>query len=285
ASILCIISGFTALLNRENQLRQDQHSETMSTKLRGRSRWLMIWLVILMWIQILIAINEYGHSRYLIPAVGLCGFLLVLMVVLVESTEAYRRRIPHSAPILCILIYALCISISIYQYGASYNRISSGFAYHSRQLEEIERLLGDTQYEGCVVALERRASNPRSALFYGNGWANLIFSNTLSELHPNSIFLRRGTLNPSKPIKFQQYDGSKISTSELFVQGNGCVLLQGRAELKNNNDPYIQGEVTKDAAFENLLPKQVETLYRIKLIYTDNSTSRHRTKNGASFLS
>jgi len=259
-SIVCITSTALIVLYRVKQPPQKLSQGATSRGLRLRQYWLTLWLVLVMWSQTLITVIEYSQSRslsrYLIPSVGLCGLLLVLIVIWIEATPIYKNWIPPSIPIACMLIYVLCLGLSIQEYDVYYDQMSSRSTRYLQKIQEIERLLSETpKYKECFLVLERNASNIRSALFYGNEWANWIFAKTLDELYPNSVFLNSSASDPSVPLKFQQYSGSTLPATELLAEGNGCILFQSRGG--------VQDQISKDAAAERLIPNGFETVYRL----------------------
>ncbi len=258
-SALCVISGVLRLLGKMKRSGAET-SRTSATELDERRNRLILWLTIVMWSQVFVTINEFAHSRYLVLAVGLCGLLLVLMVTWIESLAA-DIRIPYLAPAACAFVYALCIGTSIQQYNLSYDQVSSRFQNLSRRMQNIENTLDEPQYQGCLVVLERRASTIRSALFYGDRWADSAFSDLLNKLYPNSFFILRGSFKASRPIQFLKY-GGPAETSEVIAQSNGCTLLRSRPDISGG---HIRKKISSNVILEDLLSEKKETLYRMRL--------------------
>jgi hypothetical protein len=258
-SIICVIATIQVVVRWVRQPISAPPQAASSTIIAANRYRLILWLTLFMWSQILITIIESARSRYLIAAVGLCGLLLLLAVTWIESVLANRNLEWRSLPITCVLIYALCLGTSIQQYQISESRISQRFEGHLDAVREIEQLLYDTpQYQECAVVLDRRASSPRAALFFGNLWSGELFSNTLDELYPNSVFLRniRSTKNP---FQFWRYSDS-INHADLLSAGNGCILLQSKPLANTKYEDQIAGRIS----LERLLPGNAETVYRVE---------------------
>ncbi|MEM9008997.1 MAG: hypothetical protein AAGE59_36500 [Cyanobacteria bacterium P01_F01_bin.86] len=266
ASVMCLVAVIELLLNRADRSAQGSFSSSHFTSLDTKRRQLIIWLTILMWSQILITIMESANSRYLALGVSLCGLLLVLIVMSIESITAYRNWIPYSGSITCLLIYALCIGISVQQYDASYGRVVDRAERQLQQIDELEKVLSKPQHQGCLIARERRASSQLAAIFYGNKWADLAFAAPLNEIYPGSAFILYKSLNnPKKPLEFWDF-GDKTETAGLLAGGTDCILIHSK--LMERDRDIEKGErfprkVKKDATLKNLLPKQSQMLYLV----------------------
>ncbi len=266
-SVICVISMSLRWISRGEKSRQPQAEATESipaaltpfnSKFDSKRDQLILLLTTFMWSQVFITIMEAGRSRYLVSAVGLCGLLLLLTVTWIESLPAYRNCVPHSAPIACLLIYGIGLGVSIQQYHVSSEHISRRFGGLFNQVREVEQLLYDTpQYQECVVVLDRRASSPRAALYFGNLWSGELFSDELAALYPNSVFLRniRRTNNPLQVWGYRD----RISKVELLSAGEDCILLQSNPIENSQSEEQISDIVT----LEKLLPGTAETVYRV----------------------
>ncbi|HEY9629097.1 MAG TPA: hypothetical protein V6C84_17480 [Coleofasciculaceae cyanobacterium] len=217
---------------------------------------LLVLTTLLTWGQIALTLNEQPKSRYLNPAAGMMGFLVFLLVHIVLivlplmgdrlNTVRVRRLVPAIA-------LALCVAVSLQQIDFSADKIASGARKRLNEINKIEAILQQDQYQSCAIVVSRRSSTVESALKFGDFWSGKQLKNELGNLYPDPVFY----INQDK--NFETYTRS-VSLAALSEKGNGCVLL------KTFSMPPQSGKAKTQArlSFEEIFEGKFEALYRIK---------------------
>jgi hypothetical protein len=199
---------------------QTQPSQTQPSQTQKSHR-LSIVLLLICAGQLLMAVKHPVplldgdvELRYLMPAIALSGLLLYCQLQLAQQLLSSTQRIAH----IMLLLVVLCVCITAHQ---SWYALQASITYRNNATA-IDRQLND-QFPTCLVASYYRSSSPEFALWFGNGYANEAYANTLATLYPSQLFyhLWRQT--------FESF-ASKVKNSpavldELLKQP--CFLLRG----------------------------------------------------------
>ncbi|MBI4781231.1 MAG: DUF2029 domain-containing protein [Oscillatoriophycideae cyanobacterium NC_groundwater_1537_Pr4_S-0.65um_50_18] len=263
ATAACL--GFAILWRfQAERLQTEQQPAEPGDSLRENGRppdfrkvyFLLVLTTLLTWGQIALTLNEQPKSRYLNPAAGMIGFLVLLLVHISLivlpligdrlNTFRVRRLVPAIA-------LALCVAVSLQQIDFSADKIASGAKKRLNEINKIEAILQQDQYQSCAIVVSRRSSTVESALKFGDFWSGKQLKNELGNLYPDPVFY----INQEK--NFETYT-RPVSLAALSEKGNGCVLL------KTFSMPPQSGKAKTQArlSFEEIFEGKFEALYRIK---------------------
>ena len=218
-----------------------------------RALWLSLWLSLATWLQIMLALNESGASRYLTPAVGLVGLMALLLLLLLANqmpqalTQGLRFNFRVKPGAIAL---AMLVMIGIFQIDASISKARGRANQFLNDQKIAQTAIIDPQYAGCAIIYHRRASALEAALFYGDYWVDDRFSDLLMQNYPDVFF--------SAGQRFFSYQ-SRVRLRRIYRSSDQrCALLQIRPTEQTAEFRHPP----EDMHLENLFPDhRVETVY------------------------
>ncbi|NJN86853.1 MAG: hypothetical protein HC881_11765 [Leptolyngbyaceae cyanobacterium SL_7_1] len=218
---------------------------------------------LVVWGQILITAVENSSARYLVPSVGLAGFLIFLSLHLLDFL-ILRRTIFRDRSILITSTIALvlCSAIGINQVDQAFTSIARRSTVYERELAQLDTILTtNSDYQTCGKVMAKRFSSVESALYFGDIWTNArglkggaVFAERLNQLYPNTVFYNEPRDDQESYSSYTE----TVSLERLTTPQRNCVLLliapfTGRREK-------FKPSVKFDVVFEG----RTQALYHLK---------------------
>lgn len=135
-----------------------------------------------------VLVAKHMAPRYLVPAVALSGPAVCLAFVL---TRGVLQRPPVRWTVLSVAIVGLAYgTVSTFRSAGEYlvgrRVLSAQQVALARRAEPLESK-SDQPGSGAVLVYTSRSSSPANALFFGNIWAGLRFSDDLIRMFPDRV--------------------------------------------------------------------------------------------------
>ncbi|MCS6812010.1 MAG: hypothetical protein NZ772_00295 [Cyanobacteria bacterium] len=182
--------------------------------------------------------------RYLMPTIALSG--LLVYAILQWAGLASIRWLGRS----CLLMLTLCGCLTVSQ---SWGSLQASIA-HRQDTARLDRQLRD-QFPNCLVISHYRSSLLPFALWFGNGYANEIYSQPLAKLYPS-----HGFYHPWRRT-FETFTGKVKNTPDTIreLQAQPCVLLRGSPMSLTEQHRHFP-----TATLSPVLSTSIEVVYRLK---------------------
>lgn len=182
--------------------------------------------------------------RYLLPTIALSG--LLVYTILQWAGLASIRWAGRSY----LLILTLCGCLTVPQ---SWGSLQASIT-HRQDTARLDRQLRE-QFPNCLVISHYRSSSLPFALWFGNGYANEIYSQPLATLYP-----AHGFYHPWRRT-FETFTGKVKNTPDTIreLQAQPCVLLRG-----SPMNPAEQRRHFPTATLSPVLSTSIEVVYRLE---------------------
>jgi hypothetical protein len=262
--IFLIFNGFCSLALLYFWLNRRAFASSAIANSRHRTLgWLSVVVGLVVWGQILITAVENSSARYLVPSVGLAGFLIFLSLQLLDFL-LLRRTVFRDRSILITTSIALllCVAIGFAQFDQALASIARRSTVYERELAQLNTLLTiDQTAQTCGKVMAKRFSSVESALYFGDIWTNArsikggtVFAERLNQLYPNTVFYNE----PRSGKETYSSYSKEVPLESLTTPQVNCVLLliapfTGRREK-------FKPSVNFDVIFEG----RTQALYRLR---------------------
>jgi hypothetical protein len=181
-------------------------------------------VAIAVWLQVFLAIQNYGQNQVLIPALGLAGFMmfLIIQLCLIGLTGVIQDVLEPTtfAEFVVIIGLASCVAIGIHQVYSASQFISGRSNLRYAEAQSVQSIITQNQTsKQCAVALYRRASTIPSALKFAELRTDDRFGAILDRLYPNTIFY-------SEDSKTYESFSQSLDPARLFNAEQTCILFR-----------------------------------------------------------
>jgi hypothetical protein len=177
-------------------------------------------------------VTQNPGAHYLVPGVGLCASLLVLLYLHSPFPANLTRNI-------AIMLIVTGSAVGVVEAGVYLYRLAG----LTQQMQDFEDQVS-SKYSRCTVVDYYRSSDQEAALFFGDGY-NLApaLGNELFRLYPDRVFLH---IWGNRLLNFQ----GKVWANDLLAQ-NPCVVFRGDGQFDFDPGPY-QVRLLEKGRFESL---------------------------------
>ncbi|MBL8792896.1 MAG: hypothetical protein JNM56_03250, partial [Planctomycetia bacterium] len=188
-------------------------------------------------------VAKHSSPRYLLPAFGLTGAVLALLLFDLLRTKDWAARLGRGVVLAGVGVLGWH-GVQSFQ-AATHDKVATGQAFSGKL-----RDFFDAQPQRGVVVTYYGASSRAYALAFGNAWANNVCAASAAALHPPAYFYS------VQGSGYSDLAGSALKP-EAVMRLPGPVYFHGR--------PFSRADGRDrpaDFQFESLLTNGRETLYR-----------------------